>query len=219
MQPPVKKQPVIIPCDNKRLKGELSIPGEAYGLVLFAHGCGCGRFIPRDRIVADFLNGEGIATLLFDLLTPDEYMDFDNRFNIPLLTKRLKIVTQWALQQQECKEFPIGYFGVSTGPAAALKAAMELPQVKTVVSSGGRPDLAVDALPNIKASALFIVGELDGDVLKQNKKAFDYLDCDKKLEVVPGATHLFKEKGAMESVCSLAGEWFENYLQPLKQLK
>lgn len=214
MKPPLTRHTVIIPCADKRLKGELSIPERTYGLILSAHGNGSGRLSLRNRMLADYLNGKGFATLLFDLLTPDEYVDFDNRFNIPLLTKRLKIVTQWALQQEECKGFPIGYFGVSTGLAAALKVAMDLPEVKTVVSRGGRPDLAMDVLSQIKTSALFIVGELDADVLRQNKEAFDSMDCDKKLAVVPGATHLFQERGTMEQVCSMAVNWYENYMQP-----
>jgi putative phosphoribosyl transferase len=167
-------------------------------------------------MVASYLNEQGIATFLFDLLTHDEDRNYENRFNIALLAQRLKEVTRWIEQQKDYSPFRIGYFGASTGAAAALIAASELPQIAAVVSRGGRPDLAMIEIPLVKAPTLFIVGELDTQVLKLNEKAFQLLNCNKKLEVVPGATHLFEEKGAMEKVCVLAANWLEMHLQPLE---
>jgi len=210
---------VVIPVDNIELTGDLSIPDGAYALVIFAHGSGSSRLSPRNQMVTDYLNKESVSTFLFDLLTSGEDRNYANRFKIKLLAQRLKKVTQWMMDYKECKDLRVGYFGASTGAPAALMAAMDLPWVEAIVSRGGRPDLALHELPHIKAATLFIVGSLDMEVLKLNQKAFDYLNCDKKLEVVPGASHLFEEKGAMEQVCSLAANWFKNYLQPLKQFK
>lgn len=214
MFPPKTSKAVVIPSGNKKLKGELSIPGQAYGLVVFAHGSGSSRQSPRNQMVAAYLNNENLATLLFDLLTTDEYNDFSNRFNIPLLAQRLKDVTMWLANREECKKLPIGYFGASTGAAAALFVASELSQVSAVVSRGGRPDLAMAALPKVKAPTLLIVGGHDTEVIKLNEQAYGVLNCSKKIEIVPGATHLFEERGAMDKVCELAASWFEKNLQP-----
>lgn len=199
-----------------QLNGEISVPQNAHSLVIFAHGSGSSRLSPRNQMVASYLNDHGIATLLFDLLTYDEDRNYENRFNIALLAQRLKETTSWIEQQKDYNALRIGYFGASTGAAAALIAASELPQIAAVVSRGGRPDLAMIEIPLVKAPSLFIVGELDTQVLKLNEKAFQLLNCNKKLEVVPGATHLFEERGAMEKVCVLAANWFEMHLQPLE---
>jgi dienelactone hydrolase len=167
-------------------------------------------------MVASYLNDHGIGTLLFDLLTYDEDRNFQNRFEIQLLASRLKEATKWVQQQKMYQSFRIGYFGASTGAAAALSAASELPEIAAVVSRGGRPDLAMKDLPFVKAPTLLLVGGADKEVLKLNQRAFLSLNCEKKLEVVPGASHLFEEKGAMEKVCVLAATWFEMHLQPLE---
>lgn len=209
---------VDVPCGALGLKGDLSIPTQSYAIVLFAHGSGSSRLSPRNQMVADFLNSQGIATFLFDLLTEEEDRTYANRFNIMLLSQRLKTATEWLAERKECKGFRMGYFGASTGAAAALIASTELPVISAVVSRGGRPDLAMEFLPLVKASTLLIVGSSDTDVVKLNQQAFSALTCDKQLEIVAGATHLFEEKGAMEKVCVLAANWFEMHLQPLELL-
>jgi len=201
--------------NDVQLKGDISIPQNAHSLVIFAHGSGSSRLSPRNQMVASYLNEHGMATFLFDLLTYDEDRNYENRFNIPLLAERLKEATRW-IEQQTDYSTHIGYFGASTGAAAALIAASELPQIAAVVSRGGRPDLAMIEIPLVKAPTLFIVGQLDTQVLKLNERAFQLLNCNKKLEIIPGATHLFEEKGAMEKVCVSAANWFEMHLQPLE---
>ena len=205
-----------LPLNDVQLKGDISIPQNAHSLVIFAHGSGSSRLSPRNQMVASYLNEHGIATILFDLLTQAEDRNYENRFNIALLSQRLKEATQWIEQQKDYSPFRIGYFGASTGAAAALIAASELPQIAAVVSRGGRPDLAMIEIPLVKAPTLFIVGQLDTQVLTLNERAFQLLNCSKKLEIVAGATHLFEEKGAMEKVCVLAANWFEMHLQPLE---
>ena len=205
-----------LPLNDVQLKGDISIPQNAHSLVIFAHGSGSSRLSPRNQMVASYLNEHGIATFLFDLLTQAEDRNYENRFNIALLSQRLKEATQWIEQQKDYSPFRIGYFGASTGAAAALIAASELPQIAAVVSRGGRPDLAMIEIPLVKAPTLFIVGQLDTQVLTLNEKAFQLLNCSKKLEIVAGATHLFEERGAMEKVCVLAANWFEMHLQPLE---
>lgn len=205
-----------LPLNDVQLKGDISIPQNAHSLVIFAHGSGSSRLSPRNQMVASYLNEHGIATFLFDLLTQAEDRNYENRFNIALLSQRLKEATQWIEQQKDYSPFRIGYFGASTGAAAALIAASELPQIAAVVSRGGRPDLAMIEIPLVKAPTLFIVGQLDTQVLTLNERAFQLLNCSKKLEIVAGATHLFEEKGAMEKVCVLAANWFEMHLQPLE---
>lgn len=211
-----EQRTVDIPLENVELTGDLWIPHTAHGIVIFAHGSGSSRLSPRNRQVAEYLNKQGFMTLLFDLLTQSEDKEYANRFNIHLLTKRLTDATLWLESQEEAKGLNIGYFGASTGAAAALYAASVLPQVKAVVSRGGRPDLANEALHLVQASTLLIVGGLDTEVYMLNQKAYDQLHCEKRLEIIPGATHLFEEKGAMEAVCELAAEWFDHQLKPLR---
>jgi dienelactone hydrolase len=207
---------VTIPVGNKMLEGELLIPSKAKAIIIFSHGSGSSRFSKRNQMVAGNLHKKNFGTLLFDLLTVDEDMHYHNRFDINLLTKRLAGATEWLEKLPAAKNCRIGYFGVSTGAAAALKAAALLPNIAAVISRGGRPDLAIDALGEVKAPTLLIVGSLDGDVLQLNKTAYQKLKCEKKLEVIAGASHLFEEQGMMEQVCSLAGAWFEKYLLPVE---
>jgi putative phosphoribosyl transferase len=199
------------------LSGNLTIPENAMGLVLFAHGSGSSRHSPRNQFVARTLNLAGLATLVFDLLTPDEEaLDIstrEHRFNITLLAERLVRATKWARQQKQTCDLHIGYFGSSTGGAAALVAAAELPQdVRAVVSRGGRPDLAGDALPTVQAPTLLIVGGNDDVVIELNQTALNEMRCQVKLEIIPGATHLFEEAGALEQVAKLASDWFSLHL-------
>jgi dienelactone hydrolase len=204
---------VQIPAGRAALSGNLTIPENAMSLVLFAHGSGSSRHSPRNQFVARTLNGASLGTLLFDLLTPEEEaLDIytrEHRFNIDLLADRLVHATKWARQQKETRDLRIGYFGSSTGGAAALVAAAELPQdVGAVVSRGGRPDLAGDALPKVQAPTLLIVGGNDDIVIELNEMARDQMRCEVKLEIIPGATHLFEEPGALEHVAKLASDWF-----------
>jgi putative phosphoribosyl transferase len=208
------KKDVSIPADDQIVQGELCIPAEAHSLVIFAHGSGSSRFSPRNQMVASFLWQHNLGTLLFDLLTKPEDATYQNRFNIKLLAQRLIFATEWLQGQPDTKDFHFGYFGASTGAAAALMAAVALPDIAAVVSRGGRPDLAMEALYSVHAPTLLIVGGNDSDVLRLNQKALDLLHCEKKLEVVPGASHLFEEEGTMEQVCYLAASWFERYLLP-----
>lgn len=192
------------------LPGTLTIPDMAHGLVLFAHGSGSSRFSPRNRQVAEALNRRRMATLLFDLLMPGEEGDRRNVFNIDLLARRLLDAVEWAMARPDLGGWPIGLFGASTGAAAALVAAAEFgDRVSAVVSRGGRPDLAGIALRRVKAPTLLIVGGADDGVIELNSEAFAQLGCVKRLEIVPGATHLFPEPGALETVIELAGGWFE----------
>ncbi len=198
------------------LSGNLTIPQNAAALVLFAHGSGSSRHSPRNQFVARTLNDAGLGTLLFDLLTPDEEaIDMrtrEHRFNIGLLAERLLHATRWVKQQKQTRDLRVGYFGSSTGGGAALVAAAELPQdVCAVVSRGGRPDLAGDALPNVQAPTLLIVGGNDDIVIELNEMARDQMRCEVKLETVPGATHLFEEPGALEKVANLASDWFNSH--------
>lgn len=196
------------------LPGFLSVPEGAKGLVIFVHGSGSGRFSPRNQLVARILQDAGFATLLFDLLTEEEDEIYENRFDIDLITRRLIAVTQWAQEQSEIKNLALGYFGASTGTPAALKAAAKLPdQIKAIVSRGGRPDLAAAILAKVKSPTMLIVGGDDFGVIELNQAAFGALTCEKKLEIVPGATHLFEEPGKLEEVARLAVEWFEQYLK------
>jgi len=199
------------------LSGSLNIPEDAGALALFAHGSGSSRHSPRNQFVARTLNEAGLATLLFDLLTQEEEaIDIQTRelrFNIDLLAERLVYATKWAKQQEETRDLRIGYFGSSTGGAAALVAAVDVPQdVGAVVSRGGRPDLAGEALPKVQAPTLLIVGGNDGIVIELNEQARDRMRCDVKLEIIPGATHLFEEPGTLEKVAQLASDWFAKHI-------
>jgi len=210
---------VQIPAGRAVLAGNLAIPDGAVALVLFAHGSGSSRHSPRNQFVARTLKDAGLATLLFDLLTPEEEaIDMrtgDLRFNIGLLAERLVHATNWAKQQDETRDLRTGYFGSSTGGAAALVAAVDIPQdVDAIVSRGGRPDLAGDALPKVQAPSLLIVGGNDDIVIELNEMARDQMRCEVKLEIVPGATHLFEEPGALEKVAKLASDWFVSHIGP-----
>ncbi|MGB8896498.1 MAG: alpha/beta family hydrolase [Pseudolabrys sp.] len=196
-----------------QLSGNLRVPAAATALVIFAHGSGSSRFSPRNMAVAEALNERGMGTLLFDLLTPDEEQDRANVFDIPLLAERLIKVVQWIDRQPELAHLQFGLFGASTGAAAALMAAAKLgSRIGAVVSRGGRPDLAGAALEMVTAPTLLIVGGFDGAVIELNEQAFARLVAAKSLEIIPGATHLFPEPGAMEAVIVLATRWFSTHL-------
>jgi dienelactone hydrolase len=208
---------VSIRADLAALEGNLAIPENPRALVLFAHGSGSSRHSPRNRFVAEVLQDAGLATLLFDLLTVDEEeIDATTahlRFDISLLAERLIRATQWAVGNASTKDLRVGYFGASTGAAAALVAAAEMPdRVGAVVSRGGRPDLAREALPLVKAPTLLIVGGADHPVIEMNQEALTEIQAEKQLEIVPGASHLFEEPGALEEVARLARNWFDRHL-------
>jgi putative phosphoribosyl transferase len=206
---------VVIAAGPARLAGHLSTPGGGAGMVLFAHGSGSGRHSPRNRFVADVLATAGLGTLLFDLLTAEEEQDRANVFDIRLLAGRLGVVTRWMHEQPGLAGARVGYFGASTGAAAALWAAAEAGgEVAAVVSRGGRPDLAMPRLAEVRAPALFIVGAMDDVVLGLNREAQRHLRCENKLAVVPGASHLFEEPGTLERAAGLARDWFTRYLAP-----
>ena len=209
---------VRIKVGEVTLNGDLTLPQHAHGIVLFAHGSGSSRLSPRNRYVAGELNNVGLGTLLMDLLTTEEEeLDVQGqfRFDINLLAHRLVGATMWLKKNSETQNLLIGYFGASTGAAAALVAAAKLAdQVHVVVSRGGRPDLAMKYLPQVKAPTLLIVGGADNVVVGMNEEAFANLFVEKKLEIVPGATHLFEEPGTLETVARFAAKWFKRYLQP-----
>lgn len=199
------------------LEGDLSLPDGAQGLVVFAHGSGSSRHSPRNRYVAEILNEAGVGTLLMDLLTVDEeavdQYTRHLRFDIPLLAQRLSAATEWLKEDPEFAQLEVGYFGASTGAAAAIIAAAHQPEdVRAVVSRGGRPDLAGAALAQIKAPTLLIVGGHDYAVIELNRQAYERMTCEKRLEIVPGATHLFEEPGTLEQAARLAADWFARYL-------
>ncbi len=213
--PPVRDEDVVVQIGAVRLAGHLTIPEECAGLVVFVHGSGSSRHSPRNRVVAAALNSAGLGTLLFDLLTPDEEFDRAAVFDIELLAQRLGAVTQWLEAQPEANGLRIGYFGASTGAGAALWAAAEPhSSIAAVVSRGGRPDLAGLKLDQVRAPTLLIVGGDDKVVLELNRQAQMQLRCESQLAVVPGATHLFEEPGALEEVCRLAGDWLLSRLEP-----
>ncbi len=204
---------VHMPADSVKLEGELRIPPGAKGIVIFVHGSGSSRFSSRNIFVAQVLRSAKLGTLLFDLLTREEDMDYENRFDIPLLARRLIAVTKWVRAQDQTRDLQIGYFGASTGAAAALIAAVEKGNdIKAIVSRGGRPDLAKEVLGSVNVPTLFIVGGDDDVVLKLNRDAMRHMRTKIELKVIPGATHLFEEPGALEEVSRLATEWFTEYL-------
>lgn len=206
---------ISIPVDDVTLPGHLRHPPDADGIVVFAHGSGSSRHSPRNNFVADVLNDRGLATLLFDLLTEREDRSRATRFDIDLLTDRLLAATEWLQNQRTTAPLRIGYFGSSTGAAAALRAAAARPeQTAAVVSRGGRVDMVEDALDAVQAPTLFIVGGDDHDVLALNREALARLDCLKELAVIPGAGHLFEGPGELEQVAAAAADWFESQLQP-----
>ena len=211
---------VCIEVDDIALHGLLRRPQSATGLVLFAHGSGSGHRSPRNNFVAERLAAAGIATLLFDLLSESEERidarDAALRFDIPLLSARLRLATQWARAHEELSALRLGYFGASTGAAAALAAAAAAPDIGAIVSRGGRPDLAGAALARVRAPTLLIVGGEDHPVLALNRQARGQLTCPSELAVVPAATHLFEEPGALEQVAALAAGWFARHLGPTR---
>ena len=212
-RPPPRPQAIRIAPVG--LEGILGLPPEAQGIVLFAHGSGSSRLSPRNTRVADVLQRAGFATLLFDLLTVEEAADRARVFDIPLLSERLDMAADWVRGAETTKDLPIGLFGASTGAAAALVAAAQLGEaIGAVVSRGGRPDLAgEDVLDRVKAPTLLIVGGTDWQVLDLNRAAFARLRCEKDLQVVPGASHLFEEEGALDAVVELARQWFARHLR------
>jgi putative phosphoribosyl transferase len=209
----VSERSVEIPAPPVHVAGDLTIPEKAGGLVVFAHGSGSSRKSTRNRQVAAFLNQRGLATLLLDLLTVEEELDRANVFDIDLLSRRLVAATSWAGEQEDTAPLPVGYFGASTGAAAALCAAASLGEgIRAVVSRGGRPDMAGDCLERVTAPTLLIVGGADHTVLELNEQAASRLRAPHRIEVVPGATHLFEEPGALEQVAELAAGWFARHL-------
>lgn len=209
---------MLLPAGNAALVGELGVPTDAVGIVLFAHGSGSGRRSPRNQFVARKLREAGVGTLLFDLLTREEAqadaVDGHLRFDIRLLAQRLVVATRWVAQQPDLEHLGIGYFGASTGAAAALCAAASLgPAIDAVVSRGGRPDLAGESLAAVESATLLIVGGHDDEVCHLNQVAFGLLTCPKEFAVVPGAGHLFEEPGAQEEVGKLAADWFRGHLR------
>lgn len=214
---PALARPARIPSGGLTLEGDLQVPAEAHGIVLFAHGSGSSRHSRRNQFVAHALREVGVGTLLFDLLTPqEEIVDAQTRqlrFDIALLARRLLHATEWLCGQPETRGLRLGYFGASTGAAAALVAAAQRgSEIGAVVSRGGRPDLAGAALPQVRAPTLLIVGGADTEVLALNRDAYAQLQCPRQLEIVPGASHLFEETGALEHVARLAGAWFQRHL-------
>lgn len=213
MKPELDAVDMPIPLGDVTLMGDLHVPQDAQGLVLFAHGSGSSRKSGRNRAVASVLRSHGIGTLLFDLLTRQEDEVEDLRFDIPLLSARLTQVADRVHQDPRLTHLPIGLFGASTGAASALNTAAARPGIiKAVVSRGGRPDLALDACAEVKAPTLLLVGGLDGPVIDMNREAFAELRCKKELVIVPGATHLFEEPGTLEQVAELAVAWFGRHL-------
>ncbi len=205
---------VHIPAGGVTVEGMLEIPAAAVGLVLFAHGSGSSRHSPRNNYVAGVLRAAGVGTLLMDLLTPEEDRDYSRRFDIGLLTGRLLEATRWVAAQEAARNLPLGFFGASTGAAAALDAAAALgDKARAVVSRGGRPDLASEqALLNVRAPTLLLVGGYDDGVIDLNQLAYDQLRCEKEMVIVPGATHLFEEPGTLEEVARQAADWFVRHL-------
>jgi putative phosphoribosyl transferase len=214
MELPARSELVRIAADSVQMEGMLEIPADPLGAVLFAHGSGSSRLSPRNNYVAAVLREARLATLLLDLLTPQEDRVYQTRFDISLLTKRLHVAARWLQQHSATQSLPTGLFGASTGAAAALQvAAIAGPGIAAVVSRGGRPDLAGrDALEKVSAPTLLIVGGLDGVVIELNEAAYAILQCEKRLVIVPGATHLFEEPGTLETVARLAKEWFITHM-------
>lgn len=204
---------IWIELSELSLPGNLVVPKNASGLVIFSHGSGSSRFSTRNNFVAAVLNNHNLGTLLFDLLTEKEDLIYENRFNIELLTERLIQVTLQLKKHTDLSGLNFGFFGASTGAASALQAAAQLPdEIKAVVSRGGRVDMARESLRKVKAATLFIVGERDEVVLQLNQTAYSQLQGVKEMKIIPGATHLFEETGALDKVADLSAEWFKNHL-------
>ena len=199
---------ITINIDQVALPGDLNIPAKAKALVLFVHGSGSSRLSPRNCFVAQVLNDAGIATLLIDLLSKKEDQDYETRFDIPLLTKRVQGILRWLEQDPRTSKLSLGLFGASTGAASMIFAAIKNKKVKALVSRGGRVDLAVDMIKDLSAPLLLIVGEHDFEVLRLNKRVYDEAVCEKKLTIIDSATHLFEEEGTLEQVADIAKDWF-----------
>jgi putative phosphoribosyl transferase len=210
------QEPITIKTDSTQIEGVLLLPEDPIGIVLFAHGSGSSRLSPRNNFVADELGKAHIAALLMDLLTPQEDQDYQTRFDISLLTARLAAAVDWVQRTEQTRTLPIGLFGASTGAAAALQVAAERSKdIVALVSRGGRPDMAGrHALEQVRAPTLLIVGGLDDEVIELNQVAYNTLHCDRQLEIIPGATHLFEEPGKLEAVASIAKRWFKQHLAP-----
>lgn len=211
-----KKQLINIVADGVAIEGMLELPQKTSGMVLFAHGSGSSRLSPRNNYVASVLRDAGLGTLLLDLLTAGEDQTYETRFDISLLTQRLEVALMWLRQPDgELAGLPVGLFGASTGAAAALRVTARQPQaVQAVVSRGGRPDMAgADVLARVKAPTLLLVGGLDDVVIELNKAAYERMQCERQLRIVPDATHLFEEPGALESVAQMAADWFLFHLK------
>lgn len=208
---------IAIPINNESIRGDLKLVDNSNALIIFAHGSGSSRFSKRNQYVAHLFNQAQFSTFLFDLLTEQEdeidQMTIQFRFDIPLLASRLIIVSEWLETMNETKHLSVGYFGASTGAAAALIAAAKIPKkVSAIVSRGGRPDLAIDYLNEVQAPTLLIVGELDYEVIALNELAYKHLHCTKKIYIVPGATHLFEESGTLDQAANVAINWFAEFL-------
>jgi putative phosphoribosyl transferase len=211
------KQELKIKFDHLTLTGELSLPENATGLIIFSHGSGSSRFSPRNNFVAQYLNKKGLATFLFDLLTREEDLDPLLRFDVALLANRLVEVTRSLMKSALTKDLPLAYFGASTGAASALIAASVLQnKIKVIVSRGGRPDMAMNIIEKVKAPTLFMVGELDHQVIALNELAYEKLPGSKCLRIIKGASHLFEEPGALEKVAHYSAEWIAQYLRDKK---
>ena len=208
---------INIPLGHLDLPALLSIPEKSDAIIIFSHGSGSSRFSTRNQYVAQALQKRGYTTLLFDLLTEKEDNDRNYRFDIPLLTTRLKQVTEWVINNQDTQDMNIGYFGASTGAASALRAAALLDdKIKAVVSRGGRPDLATNLLHLVQAPTLLIVGSLDEYVIELNQEAINRMQCTAALKIIDGASHLFSEPGKLEKVAQMALQWFDKYLNKFK---
>jgi len=202
-----------IPAGGASLEGIMTVPEHASGLVIFAHGAGSSRLSPRNTYVARILQHSGLGTLLFDLLTQEEDLIYRNRFDIDLISWRMAEATVWVAESTRARALELGYFGASTGSAAALKASVEVGvEIRAIVSRGGRPDLVMDVLPEVRSPTLFIVGENDAVVADLNRQAFDALAGEKELRIVEGAGHLFEEPGKLDIVAGLASKWFRTYM-------
>lgn len=211
---PEEKGPVSMKLDDVTLEGIINVPANAEGIVIFVHGSGSSRLSRRNNFVAEVLNENKLGTLLFDLLTETEDKVRENRFDLDKLTRRLTAGTNWLKAKQEYEDFPLGYFGASTGSAAALKAAARFGnEIKAVVSRGGRPDLAMEELPAVTAPTLLIIGGLDEQVIDLNKQAYEKLTSKRRMEIIPGASHLFEEPGKLRKVAELSTEWFNEWLK------
>jgi putative phosphoribosyl transferase len=208
----MKNLDITIPLSSVQLRGDLVVPENAIGIVIFSHGSGSSRLSPRNRQVAESIQKQGMGTFLFDLLTEEEDVVYENRFNIDLLVSRLIEATEWLMENINVQGLPIGYFGASTGAASAFRAAAYFGNnIAALVSRGGRPDLALSTLHLVTAPTLLIVGQLDVPIILMNKQAYDELESIKEMKIIPGAKHLFEEPGKLDEVADLAIEWYKKY--------